>query len=287
MGKAARNRARRAEEEELERERETTRDAVGELLQLEDYDAFQAFLARRPELLDEPALAEITRLTNVPGYGPLIARADRLLRASLGDPRTAWRTFACERIEADARAKELEAQEEQIDAAELAGDLPRALELIDDALPVAIEIGFGLSVCELLNRRGRLLCRLSTVRRAEELEEALESFEAALEVAVSGEQAARILMHRGLAYGERVKGDPSENIERAIASLRDGLGQLDGSEDRELRAMMQTNLAVGLIRRTRDRLAAARSAIELCREALSFRSPQRDADNWAYTQINL
>ena len=94
-------------------------------------------------------------------------------------------------------------------------------------------------------------------------------------------------MHRGLAYGERVKGDPSENIDRAIASLRDGLAQLDGSDDGELRAMMQTNLAVALIRSRRDRLTDARAAVRLCREALTYRSPERDADNWAYTQINL
>ena len=104
---------------------------------------------------------------------------------------------------------------------------------------------------------------------------------------MAGEQAARILMHRGLAYGERVKGDPKQNIERAIGSLRDGLAQLEGSDDGELRAMMQTNLAVALTRSGGDQLADARAAVELCRAALDYRSPERDADNWAYTQINL
>ena len=288
MSKAARNRAKRREKL-LSRGREIVRDAVGELLQLEDFDTFMRLLARYPQLLERPALEEVADMAQAPGYGPLIAMGHRLLCAARIDPEVAWDAYERDRRAMDARGKELGAQEEEIDAAESAGDLPRVLEMIDCALPIAIEIGFGLSVCELLHQRGRALTRLGTARRAEELEEALESFEAALEVAVPGEQAARILMHRGLAYGERVKGDPSQNIERAIVSLRDALAQLalSAEEDEELRAMMKTNLAVALVRSEGDRLVAAREAAELCREALEYRNPRRDANNWAYTQINL
>ncbi len=289
MGKAARNRARRKQAEALAQERDATRDALSELFELNDLTGFRGLLARRPELLEQSALDEIAELSQAPGYGPLIAHAHRLLSAAQIDPASAWDVFDRDRRAADVRGKDLEAQQNQIDAAESSGDLPQALELIACALPVAIELGYGLSVCELLHQRGRILSRLGTARRAEEMEEALESFEAALEVAVPGEQAARILMHRGLAYGERVKGDPAENVDRAIVSLRDGLAQLDlsGSGDDELRAMMKTNLAVAMIRSQRDRLAAARAAAVLCEQALEYRSPDRDANNWAYTQINL
>lgn len=102
-----------------------------------------------------------------------------------------------------------QSQQEQIDGAEAEGDLGLALEVINGALRLATEIGYGVSVCELLHRRGWLLCRLNGPHRADELEEAIEALEAALEVAVAGEQAARILMSRGLAYGERVNGTPS------------------------------------------------------------------------------
>ena len=126
-----------------------------------------------------------------------------------------------------------QSQQEHIDGAEAEGDLGL---VINGALRLATEIGYGVTVCELLHRCGWLLCRLNGPHRADELEEALEALEAALEVAVAGEQAARILMSRGLAYGERVKGDPQQNIDRAIDSLRDGLAQLKGYDDGEVSA---------------------------------------------------
>ncbi len=287
MGKAARNRAKRRQEKELEEELDAAQDSISEVFGLKSVEAFLDLLERHPSLLTDTAVDFVAQLVDAPAYGPLLAPVHRLLKMAASDPRAAWAAFASERDAIEARGKELENQQEQIDSAEAEGDLGQALELINRALPSATEIGYGVSVCELLHQRGRLLCRLNGTQRADELEEALEALEAALEVAVAGEQAARILMHRGLAYGERVKGDPKQNIERAIGSLRDGLAQLEGSDDGELRAMMQTNLAVALTRSGGDRVADARAAVELCRAALDYRSPERDADNWAYTQINL
>ena len=60
-------------------------------------------------------------------------------------------------------ARTLENQQEHIDSAEAEGDLGQALELINRALPSATEIGYGVSVCELLHQRGRLLAN-STAR---------------------------------------------------------------------------------------------------------------------------
>jgi len=287
MGKAARNRARRREQAARDAQREAVRDAVVEVMQLDSVEAFTNMLARRPDLLGETAIEELRSLSEIPGYGPLVAIARQLLDGARDDPRTAWEEFARSRELSNAAGQDLAAFKEQIDLAQAAGELPRALELIDDALPVAREIGFGLALCELLAHRGSLLCQLNSARRAEEIDEALEAFEGALTVAVPGEQAARILMHRGLAYSERVNGDPGENGDRAIVSVRDGLAQLAESGDDGLRAMMQTNLAVALVRRGRDRTANAREAVDLCRQALSYRSPERDPDDWAYSQINL
>jgi len=159
--------------------------------------------------------------------------------------------------------------------------------LIESALALASKLGYGLSVCDLLTKRGLVFVALNTADRAGEMEAALQAFEDALENSVAGEQAAHILMLRGLAYGERVIGDPAENSDRSIASLREGLKQLEESENDELRAMIQTNMAMALIRTNREPIAAAREAARLCRAALSVRSPQRNADDWAYTQINL
>ena len=287
MGKAARNRAKRKNQAAEEQQRDAAREAAGKILQLEDFAAFMDMLEQHPELLGKTALDELRRVAESPGYGPLIARALHLLEGARSDPQAAWEVFARAREATDTVGRDLAALQGEIDAARAAGELRRALELVEQALPLASEIGYGLSVCDLLTKRGLLLVELSTEQRASEIDAALDAFEEALEVAVPGEQAARILMLRGLTYSERVNGDPADNTDRAIVSVRDGLTQLEGSENQELRAMMQTNLAVAMIRSGRDRVAAARAAANLCRQALTFRSLDRGPDDWAYSQINL
>jgi CHAT domain-containing protein/tetratricopeptide (TPR) repeat protein len=287
MGKAARNRAKRRQAEEFEQELEAAQVSIPEILGLRNTDEFLRLLERHPSLLSKAVVDHAEQLGNVPAYGPLLALVHRLLEAACLDPRAAWSVFVAERDAIEARGEELQSRQEEIESAEAIGELRRAIELIDGAFPLATEIGYGIHVCELLHQRGRLLCRLSGANRAAELEEGLEALEAALQVAVRGEQAARILMHRGLAYGERVKGDPRQNIERAVSSMREALAQLGDSEDGELRAMMETNLSVALIRSGGDRLVDARAAVSLCYSALAYRSPERDPENWAYTQINL
>jgi CHAT domain-containing protein/tetratricopeptide (TPR) repeat protein len=287
MGKAARNRTRRRNQAEQEQQREAARDAVGELLQLEDLAAFTDMLEQNPELLGATAIEELRRVAQSPGYGPLIARVLHLLEGARSDPHAAWEAFSRARELSDAAGRDLEVLQDEIDVARATGKLPHALELIEQALKLANEIGYGLSVCDLLTKRGLLLVELNADQRASEVDAALIAFEEALEIAVPGEQAARILMLRGLAYSERVNGDPAENTDRAIVSVRDGLTQLEGSENQELRAMMQTNLAVAMIRSGRDRAGAARAAANLCRQALTYRSTERDPHDWAYSQINL
>jgi tetratricopeptide (TPR) repeat protein len=266
MGKAARNRARRKNEAALEQLLATVHAAVEEILGLQDVAALRQLLERRPELLGEMAIEEMRRIAQSPGYGPLFALVLHLLEDARDDPHAAWEAFARSRETADAAGRDLAALDAEIDAARDAGELSRALDSIEPAVVLAREIGYGLSVCDLLTKRGLLLVELNTADRAGEIEAALQAFEEALEVAVHGEQAARILMLRGLAYSERVNGDPAENTDRSIVSVRDGLRQLEGSENDGLRAMMQTNLAVAMIRRRHDRAAAARAAAELCRQ---------------------
>ena len=95
-------------------------------------------------------------------------------------------------------------------------------------------------------------------------------------------------MHQGIAFVERLRGDPAQNIEQAISLMRAGLAELDGSEDLHLRTTLQTNLATALLRRERgDRAENLREGIELCERALEYRSPERDGNDWAYTQLNL
>lgn len=289
MGKGARNRAKRAEEAARAASRDAARQAIGELLLVETLDEYVALLERCPELGTDAAADELQEAAGAPGYGPLFARAAVLLEGARGgDAAAAW---AAHREAADAaqrRADALQPIEAEIEVARAAGDHARVLELVDRALPIADEIGFGFAVCELLNERGLALYNLGTVDRADELDAAIEAFLAALQVAGSGEQAAGLLMHLGLAYGERIHGDRSDNVEQAISALRDALGELKDSDDDELRAMVLTNLSVALARSERDdRAAVLREAADWCRKALRIRSAQRNADDWAYSQLNL
>jgi len=291
MGKGARIRAKRAKEAEYAAARENAREAIGELLLVERFEDYVGLLEKHPELGSAEAAHELDEASNLPGYGPLFARARVLLDgARSGDLAPAWETHRKAADEAQRLVDQLEPLQAEADAAMEAGDYARVLECVDEALPVAVQTGFGLGVCLLLDQRGVALLNSAGPNRANELEGAIEAFRAALEVSVSGAQAAGVLMHLGLAFGERLHGDRADNIETALAALGDALAELDRSadEDDELRAKILTNLSVFLGRSEReDRAAVAREAIELCRETLRVRSPEQNADDWAYSQLNL
>jgi tetratricopeptide (TPR) repeat protein len=291
MGKGARNRAKRAKEVGYTAAREAAREAIGELLLVESFEEYVGLLEKHPELGVPEAADELDEASNAPGYGPLFARARLLLDgARSGDLAAAWEAHRKAAEEAQRLVDAVEPLQAEADAAMEAGDYARILEIVDEALPIAVQTGFGLGVCLLLDQRGVALLNSAGPNRADELEGAIEAFRAALEVSVSGAQAAGVLMHLGLAFGERIHGDRADNIETALAALDDALAELDGSPDQddELRAMILTNLSVFLGRSEReDRVGVAREAVDLCREALCIRSPERDADDWAYSQLNL
>jgi CHAT domain-containing protein/tetratricopeptide (TPR) repeat protein len=288
VSKGARNRAKRAKHAEQLAALEGTRQAVGELLVVQTLDEYVAVLKRRPELRTQEAADQLREASEALGYGPLFSRAAVLLEGACGDAAAAWSTYR----EATQAAKELadaiRPLEAEIHAAKGAGDHARVLELVDQALPIAMETGFGLSICWLLDERGSALYNIGTIDRANELDGAIDAFSAALQVAVPGEQAAGLLMHLGLAFGERIHGDRADNVEQAVRALRDALSQLEKSDNDDLRAMVLTNLSVALARGEHDdRTAVLQEAADRCREALRVRSPQRNADDWAYSQINL
>jgi len=162
------------------------------------------------------------------------------------------------------------------------------IALTESAIPKANEAGLGLLACELHGQRGLAFLQRTSVNRAQDLEAAIEAHEAAIALAVTGEQTANLLMHLALVYADRVRGDRAENLERAVGLLRAALDELDPPRTPELEAMMRTNLAVALMRRERgDRVANLREAAQLCRAALEYRSAERDAGDWAHSQLNL
>ena len=94
--------------------------------------------------------------------------------------------------------------------------------------------------------------------------------------------------HLGLVHAERVRGDRAENLALSAELLRAALAEAPAGEDPELHALIRTNLAMALMRgELGERRAVLREAVELCGSALEYRSLERDAVNWAYSQLNL
>ena len=94
-----------------------------------------------------------------------------------------------------------------------------------------------------------------------------------------------IVSNLGTAFGFRPRGDPAWNSQQAISYLTDAIELSQESGDRDGWAMAQTNLANALINRggagDYDR---AREHLGL---ALTHRSRQRSAGDWAFTQLHL
>jgi hypothetical protein len=119
---------------------------------------------QHPELLGEAAIEELRRSPRARLRPVDRSRPSPPGRGAGEDSRAAWEAFGREREVAAAAGRDLENLQELVDSARAAGELHRALGLIGQTLPVASEIGYGLSVCELLSQRGVVLCQLSTER---------------------------------------------------------------------------------------------------------------------------
>ncbi|MGP0101912.1 MAG: CHAT domain-containing protein [Solirubrobacteraceae bacterium] len=86
-----------------------------------------------------------------------------------------------------------------------------------------------------------------------------------------------------VAIGSQVGVDRRGAARAAGELLRRALSR---TEDARLIAMLRTNLALALMQ-SEDGPIVLREARELCYGALDYRAPDLDADDWAYTAINL
>lgn len=94
-----------------------------------------------------------------------------------------------------------------------------------------------------------------------------------------------IVSNLGSAFGFRPRGDPAWNGEQAIAYLTEAIELSSDAGDRDSWAMAQTNLANALI--NRGQAGDYDRARDHLRLALTHRSRQRDARDWAFTQLHL
>lgn len=289
MGKGARNRKRRIEQKSAAQAKPVeTAEALNLILEAETDTEFENLVASRPSLLSAETEAEFIAMASLEGFESTGEALAKLLADARRDPQRAWEHFqrTWSRLENEGAA--LEPESNAIDAAINAGNHEEVIARVDRLLPRARAAGLGVAVGLLHTQRGTayVLCRDGD--RAENLESAITDFGAAIRLVISDQQRAEVLMHAGIAYMERVYGDRAENIEQAIALLREALSELDEDSPPQLEAIVRTNLAAGLLRRERgDRSEAHQEAADLCLVALDYRSPETNADDWAYSQINL
>jgi CHAT domain-containing protein len=288
VGKGARNRARRKKATQKAPTTGLTEPLLGQLFAVKDLAVWRDLLSKRPELLDRQVLDELRALGAHERYGAPFQHFADLLDRSRTNVEAAWDEYARARSHVDGLVRELAGVDKAIEAASKRRDFDEVLTLIEDAIPKASEAGLGMMVAHLQGQRGVAYLNRASLNRAQDLEYAIESLEEALELTTEPEEAADHLMHLAIVWSERIRGDRAENLERSVTLFRDAIRRLTPASPPDLHAMMRTNLAMALMRTERDdRNATLREAAELCRTALEYRSPERDAVNWAYTQLNL
>lgn len=288
MGKRSRNR--KKQENAAVRASGVTgsEDLVEQLLGVRDVAGFVALVESRPELLGEIVAAHLDDLQGTPGIGPTFCPHCLLVREAREDPARAWHAFELRIAELEERWTELDSQVELVAAALEARRPDDAITLAQEALPKAIAAGHGYAIGILRCQGAKALLQTRTGDRAQNIEESIAGFNEAVPVTFDPEHAADLLMHLGIAYGQRIRGDRAENLETAMVALREGLEGLEESSAPETWAILRHNLAELLLRRERgDRAANLRQAAELCHLALAYRSPERGGYDWAHTQVTL
>lgn len=292
MGKGARNRAKRQREACAPG---LTQDLLGRLFELRSAHDLTALLREHPELHSRQVLNELRRLSEHEAFGAPFARFRRLLAVGRTDPERAWSEYAGGSAADDARRERLDRLGHEIRAALEAGEHDRAISAGQEAIELAKALGLGLTVAQLLGDVAMARFRRVSSDRANDLERAIEELEAAVPLAAPGIHRAALLMDLGMVNAERVVGDRDENLDRALVCMRNALAELenddalaesDEDDVLELRAMLQTNLAVVQIR-VATSASSLMEAVALCESALTYRKPEHDANNWAYTQLNL
>jgi CHAT domain-containing protein len=260
---------------------------IGEAVAAPTEESFRETLARHPELLADVTLELLDR-TRSREPDVRIDLGHELLSDARRDPAGAWRAHR-QRIDqlgaslisgADTWMARLEAAR---------GDPQETIALASKALEYAVEISaedeFTGAVLEI-----RAAAHLSTRsgRRDEHLACVLADYEQVLALTPRDhrERSGRLL-NVAVALGMQVDGEHRARVNRSAELLREALTLVDDTAEPARAAILRTNLALALLQGAGDEeLPALREALSLCELALSYRSPERNAEDWAYTEIN-
>jgi len=282
MGKAARNRLKRQAEEQ----RAPPVELIGELLSITSVSDLHDLFGRYPTLELGRLNDELHLLATMAAFQAALAPVLELISSVRNEPDQAWAEYQRWRGEVERLEPELGAVQAQVREALAHGDFDAVLSLARPAADRARSIGLIYTAHSLYSDLGKALLQRSSEDRAADMEQAIDAIETALALGVPNEVSST-LANLALVYVERVHGDIERNVDRAQDLLRQALTVGFGN-DRESRARTQTNLAMALIRGgSGGRGDELQEAVGLCRDALRYRTPARDAVNWAYSTMNL
>jgi CHAT domain-containing protein len=250
---------------------------------------FKSLLNDRPELMSDTFQRSTERIASAfPEQAVALQAQGRLMSDATDDPRAAWESFqdALARIGDD--MARLMPDHQRLEAAHRAGRHGEVMGLGWSLVECCRDVGAFLVEGEVSELLALALLQQPSEDRADQIEEAVRLLSRAIDR--SGEDSvahARRLSHLAMAYGQRTMGDRRENTDSAISLLREAIREL-GTADPDVRAGLQTNLAFALTEgEVEDPIDDLIEAYDLCQSALRWRTPLRNANDWAYTQVNL
>lgn len=285
--------------------------ALGLLHQVVSRAGLEKLLREYPELLTDAALTELAAGTDQEdetAQRHMKARRALLADAATGNTRAAWKRFkACLRREWRTYwMPQIRRLTSDVSATGSRGDWESLLRSANDLVAVAKSVGMEPLEVRALMSAGSALLEIAAAGRPDRVEQAVTYLEEARTIVDRGSSriprdlAVTVLSHLAIAYGMRAEGDPGANQTRAIDCLRRAL-RLAPQRDRDLRALLRTNLAFCLIvlaieltnvdesMVNPDDEAATRieEAIGQLTKALKWRSLRRNPLDWGYTETNL
>ena len=144
---------------------------------------------------------------------------------------------------------------------------------------------------EALQTTGRAHEARTTGDKAEELEQAIASYERALALILRDQSPdlwISLQIDVGAAYGGRIRGNRAENVERSIAAYGAALLEADRRRDPSNWARVQNNLGIAYDNRIEgNREANLAAAVAAYRAALSVTRRDRDPRLWSNLHNNL
>jgi CHAT domain-containing protein/tetratricopeptide (TPR) repeat protein len=284
MGKGARIREERRREQAVEAGVEALFEAVGNA---ESGDELARVVEEKPELFGPEVLNRIDSDAGLPHGAPYFVALKRMLRLAPRDPQAAWQAYSESIAAVEEAVAALEPALEKLTALLEEGQYEEAIDHGEALIVHAQHAGLGVLVAETHGRLAAAYRSTEGGDKVENIDKAIGHAEGAV-AATPQPFRAGPMMNLAVYIDMRLKGDPTQNYETGVAILREALEEAEHAGDPKVTATVEMNLARTVQMRQRgekvDNLLEAR---DLCLHSLRYRTLERDAVDWAHSQLNL